>query len=94
MTEIERRLNVVLETVQERVVYLEQFTARWTRFKTQLGEVRNWCQHAPTLLEQLAAPDMNPAERVKKAESLQTQLEEKTRLLGVLAGEARELLLG
>lgn len=94
VTEIERRLHVVFETAQERVIYLEQFTARWTRFKSQLGELRAWCQHAPSLLEQLAAPDMNPAERVKKAESLHSQLDEKTRLLGVLASEAKELLLG
>ncbi|KAF4531687.1 hypothetical protein B566_EDAN017473 [Ephemera danica] len=93
VTEIERRLQVVLETVHERVVYLESFQARWTKFSCQLGELRAWCQTAPTLLDQLAAPDMSPAERVNKAHTLQAQLQDKTRLLNALAAEARELFL-
>lgn len=95
MTEIERRLHVTLETVEERVIYLEQFKARWTRFQAQLGELRNWThQSAPALLEQLQATDLTPEERVKKSQALQAQLEDKINVLDVLSGEARELLQG
>ena len=95
MTEIERRLHVTLETVEERVMYLEQFNARWTRFQAQLGELRNWThQSAPALLDQLQAVELTPEERVKKSQALQAQLEDKINVLDVLSDEARELLLG
>jgi hypothetical protein len=95
VTEIERRLHVTLETVEERVIYLEQFSARWTRFQAQLGELRNWTfQSAPALLEQLQATELTPEERVKKSQALQTQLEDKINILDVLSREAKELLQG
>lgn len=95
MTEIERRLHVTLETVEERVIYLEQFNARWTRFQAQLDELRNWTHEcAPALLEQLQATELTPEERVKKSEALRAQLEDKINVLNVLSGEAKELLQG
>jgi hypothetical protein len=84
-----------LETVEDRVVYLEQFSARWTRFQAQLDELRNWTHHsAPTLLEQLQATELTPEERVKKSQALQAQLEDKINVLDVLSGEVKELLQG
>jgi hypothetical protein len=95
VTEIERRLHVTLETVEERVVYLEQFSARWIRFQARLEELRNWTHHsAPEQLQQLQATELTPEERVKKAQALQAQLEDKINILDVLSGEAKELLQG
>ncbi|CAG2068079.1 unnamed protein product, partial [Timema podura] len=93
VTEIERRLHITLETVQERVVYLEQFNARWTRFQSRLDELQDWTQHsAPGLLEQVQAADLTPEERVKRSQVLQGQLAEKVAVLDVLSQEARGLV--
>ncbi|XP_068085330.1 muscle-specific protein 300 kDa [Anabrus simplex] len=93
VTEIERRLHVTLETVQDRVVYLQQFKAQWTRFQARLGELKEWTQQgAPALMEQLQAQELTPEERLKRAQVLQAQISDKVAVLDVLSAEAAELL--
>ncbi|XP_044734627.1 nesprin-1 [Chrysoperla carnea] len=93
VTEIEKRLLVTLETVQERVVYLQQFNTKWTHFQSQLGELQTWAQHTgPALLQALQSEDVTPEERVIKSTKLQEQLHEKIQILDALNNEAVEIL--
>ncbi|XP_012253400.2 muscle-specific protein 300 kDa isoform X14 [Athalia rosae] len=93
VTDIEKRLHVTLETVQERVVYLQQFNAKWTKFQARLGELQSWThQNAPQLLAQIQETSISPEERVKKTETLQTQIKEKITLLKALDTESLQLI--
>lgn len=93
VTEIEKRLQVTLETVQERVVYLQQFNTKWTKFQSQLGELQTWAQiTAPGMLQALQSEDITPEDRVLKATQLQQQLKEKLNILNLLNDEAVEIL--
>ncbi|XP_063222936.1 muscle-specific protein 300 kDa isoform X4 [Bacillus rossius redtenbacheri] len=93
VTEIERRLHVTLETVQERVEYLEQFTAHWSRFQSRLGELQDWARHAaPATLAQAQAAELTPEERVRRSQLLLAQLVDRIAVLDALRAEARQLL--
>lgn len=93
VTEIEKRLQVTMETVQERVVYLQQFNTKWTRFEAQLGELKQWTmQNVPALLSSIQTEDISPEDRVRKTTSLQNQLGEKIALLDILRDESNDLL--
>lgn len=93
VTEIEKRLQVTMETVQERVVYLQQFNAKWTKFQSRLGDLQQWTvQNAPALLAAVQAEDVSPEERVRKTSVLQGQLAERASILDMLKNEACELI--
>lgn len=95
VTDIEKRLHVTLETVQERVVYLQQFNAKWTKFQARLGELQSWTQQsAPQLLSQIQEMSVSPEERVRKTEILQKQIHEKITVLKVLEDESLQLIKG
>ncbi|XP_046474495.1 muscle-specific protein 300 kDa isoform X6 [Neodiprion pinetum] len=93
ITDVEKRLHVTLETVQERVVFLQQFNAKWTKFQARLGELQSWTQQsAPQLLAQIQEISTSPEERVRKTESLQKQIYEKITVLKVLDEESLQLV--
>lgn len=93
VTEIEKRLQVTMETVQERVVYLQQFNAKWTKFQSRLGDLQQWVvQNVPALMSAIQTEEVSPEERVKKTSVLQGQLNEKVSILDTLGDEAAELL--
>lgn len=93
VTEVERRLQVTLETVQDRVVFLEQLNGRWTRFNSDLGELRDWTRHnAPAMVHALQSAELGPQERLASTQLLQRQIDQKAELLDVLDGQAQELV--
>lgn len=95
MTEVEGRLHVTLETVQDRVVFLEKLNGRWTRFNSDLGELSDWTHHnAPAMVHALQSAELGPQERLASTQLLQRQLDQKAELLEVLEAQAQELVQG
>ncbi|XP_071454862.1 muscle-specific protein 300 kDa-like [Hetaerina americana] len=93
VTEIERQLQVVLETVQERVVYLEKFNARWTTFQSRLEDLKKWADvNGPQQLKAIESIEKSPLERVQKVKVLQQQIAEKFGVLELLDNEAQGIL--
>lgn len=90
--ELETRLHNTIENVQERVVYLQQYTTKWSHFQNRLGDLQSWAiQNAPHLLSAVHEDALAPEERVTKTSVLQTELQNKVQLLTELNNEATEL---
>lgn len=95
ITETEERVHVVIETVHERVIYLQEHNARWTKFQSKLGELRTWTvQSAPQSIANIQDSSISPEDRVKKTETLQRQIHEKIAVLKMLEEESQELVKG
>lgn len=92
--EIEERLHTTLESVQERVVFLEQFQTKYNEFQNKLGHVHSWTtQSAPQMLSAVQESDVAPEERISKSTILQSEVAHKINLLGELGNEAKELFV-
>lgn len=91
--EIENRLKDTLENVQEKVIFLESYNAKWSQFQNKLGELHNWTvQSAPNLLTSTLEENVPPEERVVKTNVLRSELSRKMQLLQQLEKEAEEVL--
>lgn len=92
--EIEERLHQTLETVQERVVFLEQFQTKYNDVQHKLGHLQDWTtQHAPQLLSAVEESDMRPEDRISKSTVLQTEVAQKMNLIGELGSDAKQLFV-
>lgn len=92
VSEIEERLHTTIENVQERVIYLQKHSAKWTQFQNQLGDLQAWAiQSAPQLLSSVHEDALAPEERVTKTTSLQSELHQKISVLSQLQKAAQEL---
>ncbi|KAF2357498.1 Spectrin repeat [Trinorchestia longiramus] len=92
--EIERRLQTVIETVTEKIEYLEQLNSKWVNFTTSLTELKKWVSGAHELLERLVTLDMNPEDRAEQTKKLKNNLIEKMAVIRTLEDEGLELLEG
>lgn len=95
VTETEERLEHTLKTVREKVVYLQEHSARWNKFQSKFIELRSWVQQAaPQSIADLEDSTVSPEERVRKTEGLQREIKEKASILNVLEDESRKLVKG
>lgn len=90
---MEHRLQTTLETVQDRVVFLEQLNGRWSRFNSDLSELQEWTrQKAPEMVYALESSELGPEERLSKAQVLKTQILQKAQVLDMLDEQAQDLV--
>lgn len=92
VTELEKRFFNTIETVKDRVTYLEDYNTRWNNYKTRVSDLQNWALvQAPQLIEAVQSQELSPEERVIKTEALQAVISERMRALDILASDASEL---
>lgn len=95
VTEVERRLETTLETVQERVVFLELLHGQWSQFNADLSALKEWTrQTAPAMVRALQSDQVGPQERLARAQALQVALCEKAQVLKALDDQAHDLVKG
>lgn len=95
ITKIEEMVETTIENVAKRVVYLKEHSSRWSKFQTEMAELKNWSQqNAPQAIANIQDQLTSPTDRVKKAESLQKQIIEKITIMKLLKQESRELIKG
>lgn len=95
VTETEKKVEHTLKIVREKVVYLQEHSARWNKFQSKLMELRSWVQQAaPQSFADVEDSTASPEEKVRKVENLQREIKEKTSTLSVLEDESRKLVKG
>lgn len=95
VTETEEKMERTLKIVREKVVYLQEHSARWNKFQSKLVELRSWIQQAaPQSIADIEDSTASPEERVRKTENLQKEIKEKVSILNVLEDESRKLVKG
>lgn len=95
ITEIEERVQTVIETVHQRVIYLQEHNTRWFKFQTKLSELRTWTvQSAPQSIANIQDSAISPEDRLRKTEALQKQIYEKITILKMLEEESNDLVKG
>lgn len=95
VNEVEKRLQVTLETVENRVVFLEKLNADWQKFDNDLEELRQWTLYrAPTLIQALQSEETEPKERLDSAKVLQISINEKMDVAKSLENQYKNLVEG
>lgn len=95
ITTIEHILETTIETIEKRVLYLEENGARWAKFQSEMSELKQWAQQsAPQVIANVQDASTSPEERVKKTDHLQKQMSEKMTVLKVLKEESKQLIKG
>lgn len=90
--EIEKRLFNTMEHINDRVLYLEDYSTKWNNYKDRLLELQNWASYVvPQLIENLQSEEMTPEDRSAKVRSLQNTVYEKMKQLDLLASNASDL---
>ncbi|XP_008555407.1 muscle-specific protein 300 kDa isoform X6 [Microplitis demolitor] len=93
ITHIEETLVKTIETVEKRVIYLTEHSNRWSKFQSEVGELRNWAQQsAPQAIVNIQDLSTSPEDRLKKTETLQKQIAEKIKAMESLEKESRQLV--
>ncbi|XP_020291842.1 nesprin-1 isoform X3 [Pseudomyrmex gracilis] len=93
VTETEKKVEHTLKMVREKVVYLQEHSARWNKFQSKLMELRTWTQQAaPQSIADIEDSAASPEEKVRKVENLQREIKEKSSTLNVLEDESRKLV--
>lgn len=94
-TETEERLHTTLTTVQERVTHLQQFSARLSRFQSNMDDLKVWAQQsAPQSIAEIQDVSIPPEEKVRRTENLQKLILEKSSALKDLELESQALVKG
>ncbi|KAG7206621.1 hypothetical protein KM043_000301 [Ampulex compressa] len=89
----EKRVETSLRTVRERVVQLQEQSGRWNRFQARLNELQSWTrQSGERALAEAEAFATPPEERIRRIESLQREVRERSAALRSLEEECRELV--
>lgn len=92
--EIEQKMQTVIDTVSQKIEFLEQLNVKWVNFTGTLQELKSWLTNAQNTLERLVTLEMSPEDRDAQTNDLQTKLEEKMAVIRTLEEEAEELLEG
>lgn len=91
--EIHTHLQNTIETVQERVVFLQKLNDQWLQFHNRLGELQTWSvQDVPHKLNAIE-DDIAPEDRLMKATALKSEVSQKLNLADELGIVARDLIL-
>lgn len=92
--EIEQRMQMVIDTVSEKIEFLEQLNVKWVHFTGTLQELKSWLSNAQNVLERLVTLEMSPEDRDSQTSELKDKLSEKMAVVRTLEEEAEELLEG
>lgn len=68
MAEVERQVQVILTTVNEKIEYLEDVTTKWTGYGMQLDELRSWFQRVKENLENVMSSSGTPGPKADAVE--------------------------
>ncbi|CAL4067051.1 unnamed protein product, partial [Meganyctiphanes norvegica] len=94
VVEIEQRMQTVIDTVTEKIEYLNQLNVRWVHFTGTLNDLRTWKTNAQNVLERLVTLEMSPESRDTQTLQLMNHISEKMSIINVLESEAAALLEG
>lgn len=94
VVDIEERMKCVIDTVANKIEFLEQLNQKWVSFTGTLQELKKWGANAQHVLERLVTLEMSPDERALQTGQLQTNLKEKMAIVMTLEEEGVELLDG
>ena len=92
--EIEQRMQTVINTVSQKIEFLEQLNVKWVNFTGTLQELKSWLTYAQNVLERLVTLEMSPENRDTQTIDLQHKIDEKMAVITTLEEEAQELLEG
>ncbi|XP_012271233.1 nesprin-1 isoform X8 [Orussus abietinus] len=91
--ETEKKLHYTMETVNERVVHLREYSCRCSDFQSKMEDLRHWAkQSAPRTISDIQDSSTSPEERVRRTELLQKEIHEKTTVLRIIEEESRSLV--
>ncbi len=91
---MQQKLNDLLEECDEKIKNLEDLNIKWADFNGNLGNLKNWVNHARTKLNQILAIDVSPDDRVKMTKELQGDVKAKMKRLQSLERDAEALCCG
>lgn len=95
ITQTEKKMETTLKTVQEKVVYLQEHSTRWNKFQAKLNEMQLWThQIAPQSIADIENLSTTPEEMVYRTESLQKEIQEKSKTLKFLEEQSQKLVKG
>ena len=94
VVEIEQRMQTVIDTVSEKIEYLEQLNVKWVHFTGTLQELQTWYANARNVLERLVTLEMSPDDREAQTNELIDRINKKMSVIEALEDEAGELLEG
>ncbi|XP_050705317.1 muscle-specific protein 300 kDa-like [Eriocheir sinensis] len=94
VVEIEQKMQTVIDTVSQKIEFLEQLNVKWVHFTGTLQELKSWLTNAQNTLERLVTLEMSPEDRDAQTNELQVRIEEKMAVIRTLEEEAEELLEG
>ncbi|XP_076667923.1 muscle-specific protein 300 kDa isoform X16 [Andrena cerasifolii] len=93
ITQTEKKMETTLKTVQEKVVYLQEHSTRWNKFQAKLNEMQLWTQQiAPQSIADIENLSTTPEEMVYRTESLQKEIQEKSKTLKFLEEQSQKLV--
>ncbi|GAB6020485.1 hypothetical protein CHUAL_003173 [Chamberlinius hualienensis] len=92
ITEIEKQIHVVLSTVKEKIVYLEDISFKWSSYNLQLDEIKNWIEKTKAVLDTLKSSLIAPQVKEEITDRIKHDMEDKVRLLVNLESEGQDLL--
>ncbi|KAG1668679.1 Nesprin-1 [Nymphon striatum] len=87
---IENQMHVVMTTMNERIVYLEQSNKKLTNYSIKLGDYIKWLQDAREQIKKLMS--LPPSEIMEEAQNLATEIEHREAVLSLLESESSQLL--
>ncbi|XP_022255070.1 nesprin-1-like [Limulus polyphemus] len=91
VVEIEKQIRVILQTMTEKVVYLEQTTQKWITFTAKLEEISNWIEQAQNMLDRISLEDLPLADSTRHAQQILSEITQQTEVLRNLERESQEL---
>lgn len=94
ITLTEKRVETTLKTVQEKVVYLQEYSTRWNKFQAKLNELHLWTQQSPQSIADAENLSTTPEEVVYRTERIQKEIHEKSKTLKFLEEESQKLVKG
>lgn len=88
-------MQTTLQSVENRVVFLEKLNNDWNKLHADLNDLRQWTIYsAPILVEALQTEETEPRERLNSAKVLQRNLVGKIELTKQLEEKCKELTGG
>lgn len=94
VVEIEQRMQTVIDTVSQKIEYLEQLNIKWIHFTGTLQEMKSWLANAQNVLERLVTLEMSPEDRQNQTIDLRAKINQKMAIIKTLEDEVEELMEG
>ena len=92
VTDLGKRVDNTVDYVEQRVVYLEDYSDKWNEYKQRLDSLKSWANNVyPKMVAAIKQPQISAEDRMLKAKQLEGVLGEKIRQLDVLNASAADL---